>query len=311
MYHYTRYTYATLADSEASIPVWQDGFPTEAASHPFFMHGLLALAALHIALEDPTGPKIYVDNALQHYTFALTMYRPELINVTERNCHALFGFSSVATLISFAVSMASQHTGAAVLQDIQDIFNLLKGIHAVVDAARHWIEAGPVADLVRPFIQRETEMPLDAQESLRILTERANSCGESEERVHAYLGAVECLRIFFKNAVYKPDDRTLCLVWPVYVPRPYLEALSERTPMSLAILAHYAIFLYDLRSAWWAGDRGRRVIEAVTASLGSEWAETLIWPSKVISKEQPWGYAGSDQTFKASPPAQTPFTYMP
>ena len=310
MHHYTRHTYATLADLETAIPVWQDGFPTEAASHPFLMHGLLALTALHIALEDLPSHKTYVDHALQHYTFALTLYRPELINLTERNCHALFGFSSVAALISFAVSMASQHTGAAVLQDMHDIFNLLKGIHAVVAAARHWIEAGPVADLVRDFIPRETELPFDVQETLRVLTERVETCGEIEERKQGYVGAIEALRILFRNAVYKPDDRTLSLVWPIMTSRSYIEALSERRPMALVILAHYAIFLYDLRRYWWAGDRGRRVIEAVTGTVSSDWADTLFWPTKVISKEQAWFSVEHEPTFKQSPPAETPFHYI-
>ena len=311
MHHYTRNTYATLADVETAVPVWQDGFPTEAASHPFLMHGLLSLSALHIGLEDTSKHKTYVEHAMQHYTHALTLYRPELINVTQRNCHALFAFSSIAALISFAISMASQHTGTALLQDMHDTFHLLKGVHAVVQVAREWISVGPLADLVREYVQREVELPAEVQESLRILIEQAETCGESEERISGYIAAVEALRAGFKNAVYKPDDRTLSLVWPIMVPRSYIEGLGERRPMALAILAHYAIFLYELRRYWWCGDRGSRLVEAVTGTLSSEWYDTLRWPTRAISRERAWSYEDEHQSFKMSPPdAKSPYEYM-
>lgn len=309
MHHYTRHTYATLVDLETAVPVWRDKFPIEAASHPFLMHGLLSLAALHIAMEDLPSHKTYVDHALQHYTSAITLYRPELINVTQKNCHALFGFSSVAALISLAVSMASHHTGTALLNDIHDIFNLLKGIHAVVEAAREWIKAGPVGDLIRDFVPRETELPSEVEETLRVLHERTGTCGESEERKDGYTGAIEALRMWFKNTVYKPDDRTPSLVWPIMVTRSYIDALAERKPMALAILAHYAIFLYDLRGYWYAGDRGTRIIEAVTGLLSPDWADTLLWPSRYISRRQSWGYTAQEQVFKKSPPPHPPYEY--
>lgn len=318
MHHYTRSTYATLADTDSAVPVWRDAFPTEAASHPFLMHGLLSLAAVHMAMDDLTKHKTYVDRAMQHYTLALALYRPELINVTKHNCNALFGFSCIAAIMSFAVSMASQHTGTALLQDIHDTFQLLKGIHAVVEAARPELEVGPLADLLRQFVPRETELPPEVQKTLHVLTERVHTCGESEERKAAYIHSIETLRAVYKNAVFKPDDRTLCLVWPIAVQRPYIDALAERQPMALVILAHYAIFLYDLRRFWWAGDRGPRIVEAVTGLLSPDWFDTLQWPSKTISKEEPcqWGYDDPEHTFKMSPPLQMspslhpPYEYM-
>ena len=310
MHHYTRHTYATLADLDSAVPVWRDSFPTEAASHPFLMHGLLSLTALHIALQDLASHKVYVDHALQHYQYAITLYRPELINVTQRNCHALFGFSSVAAIISFGVSMASQHTGVALLQDMHEIFNLLKGIHAVVMAAQDWIAAGPLADLVRPYVIRETELPEEVEDTLRVLSEKVEVCGESEDRKAGYHATIDTLRTGFRNNVFKPDDRTISLVWPIMVPRIYIDALSEKKPMALAILAHYAVFLYDLRKYWWAGDRGRRMIEAVTGSLSPEWADALVWPSRCISKEEAWSYSAQMQTLNMSPPSQSPYEYM-
>ena len=341
MHHYTRYTYATLADLDSAVPVWRDGFPTEAASHPFLMHGMLSLAALHVALQDglpmPVPPppppalqqqrvqsppsqshyqhaqhKIYVDHALQHYTSALTLYRPELINVTRRNCNALFAFSSIAAIISFGVSMTSGHMGLALLQDMHDIFNLLKGIHAVVSAAREWIVEGPLVDLVREFIPRETELPQEVKDTLRILTERIETCGESEDRKNGYHHTLGVLRTWFKNYVYQPDARTRSLVGPFLVPRSYIEALSEKQPMALAILAHYAVFLYDLRAYWWAGDRGVRTVEAVTAILSSEWRDALVWPTKCVGRGEGWAHiARRENSIKMSPPAQKPYDLMP
>lgn len=282
LHHYTRHTYETISDLDHVLPVWQDAAPQEAVSHPFLMHGLLSLAAFHIALTEPSKYKAYADRAMQHYTLALTLYRPVLSNVDQSNCHALFAFSSVAAILAFALSMASRHTHADILQDMNDAFQMLRGIHAVVAMAGEWIVKGPMTPMVRQYVAKEFELPPETQKHLRILEERVYMCEESEERVNGYLAAIATAKNAMQNIGADPDDKTLAFTWPIMVPRPYIEAFLDRTPMSLAILALYAVLLHDIRYYWWCGDRGLRVIEAVRSALDESWDDALHWPVELI-----------------------------
>ena len=283
MHHYTRLTYLTITDLEYTIPTWQDAMPKEALSHPFLMHGILSLAAFHIAVLQPQKRKAYIDRGMQHYTLALTLYREVLMNSNQNNCHALFAFSSLGAIISFAVSMVSRHTHGAIIQDIQDTFSMLRGIHAVVMVTRHWIQHGPMSTLLRGYTAKDYDLPIACQEYLQTLEDRVRSSEPDEERSNAYLEAIEVGRKALKNVAVDPNDKTLAFTWPIMVSRPYFDALHERRPLALAVLGLYGVILHDVRMYWWAEDRGMKLIEAVHASLDETWEDVIRYPISLMN----------------------------
>jgi hypothetical protein len=60
------------------------------------------------------------------------------------------------------------------------------------------------------------------------------------------------------------------------------ELLSERRPVSLVIIAYYAVLLKIGAGLWWVGRLPEALIEQVTTSLGEEWAEFISWPRSMI-----------------------------
>ena len=128
---------------------------------------------------------------------------------------------------------------------------------------------------------------------------RVEDCGETEERKQGYRGAIDVLRIAFQNVAYAPDDRTLGVTWPIMIPKPYMDGLADRTPMALALLAHYAVLLFDLRMHWWAGDRGLRILEVVSTEMPPEWMDTLFWPNDIISNGRKITFTMHDQEMKS------------
>lgn len=282
MHHYTRHTYLTVTDLEDTMPTWQDAMPKEAFTHPFLMHGLLSLAAFHIAVLEPGKHKIYIERGMQHYTQALNLYREVLTNTNRENCNALFAFSSLGAIISFAVSMVSRHTHNAIIKDMKDTFSMLRGIHTVVMVTREWVQHGPMSTLLRRYVAKPFELPDACKEYLMILEDRVIRNETSEERRRAYLEAIEVGRNALKNSAYDPNDKTLAFTWPIMVSRPYIDALQDGQPAAIAVLGLYGVILHDVRNYWWAADRGIRLIEAVSVTLDDTWEETLQYPLSLM-----------------------------
>ena len=55
MHHFTSSTCFQLADSTKEAGLWQITIPKMAFHHPFLLHGLLALAALHLGSDQSDG----------------------------------------------------------------------------------------------------------------------------------------------------------------------------------------------------------------------------------------------------------------
>ena len=52
--------------------------------------------------------------------------------------------------------------------------------------------------------------------------------------------------------------------------------------MALVILAHFAVLLHCVSAQWWAGERGKRLAEAIEQELNDEWKPAVQWPIDAI-----------------------------
>ena len=122
----------------------------------------------------------------------------------------------------------------------------------------------------------------DIEVALKELEVRCRAATADETDREMYIAAIEELRESFHKQAVNPLDRAPAVSWPILVPRAYIDALSNHQPTALVILAYYAVLLHDLRVCWWAGDRGVKIVEAVSGSVEEVWAETLKWPAEKI-----------------------------
>ncbi|PGH19549.1 hypothetical protein AJ80_03885 [Polytolypa hystricis UAMH7299] len=121
-------TSQSLAHMNEHTELWTSIVPREGLSHPFIMHGILAISALHIAytktqealLSPPSSSlssaaaittasvRHYTAIAAQHQSHALSLFRPLLSqpanNINRDNCDALFVFSCLLSVLAFAFS---------------------------------------------------------------------------------------------------------------------------------------------------------------------------------------------------------------
>jgi hypothetical protein len=72
------------------------------------------------------------------------------------------------------------------------------------------------------------------------------------------------------------------LWWSFQIPAEFLELLEARRPFALVILAHYAVILHHLKSSWWMGDWGNRILQEIGNILEPESTATRHQMQPVI-----------------------------
>lgn len=136
MNNWTAFTWETLVDQPERLKdLWQSQAVTEAYSQPFLMHGILALSALHLAslsYNRPEKSREHRAAALRHHDQALALFRPLLSKITAHNCHAIFGFSALLVVLSFALpGFPFEENTKSPVEELLMIITLLKGVQGM------------------------------------------------------------------------------------------------------------------------------------------------------------------------------------
>jgi len=289
MRHYALTTSLSLAGGPAFTSIWQDLIPSEAESNPFLMHGLLAITALDLAHSHPARQQFYFVLAARHQDMAITLFRPTLNGITEENSSAVFAYSGVAAIIAFAMPQVSGVPPSDVVADLLEIFKLVRGVHAVINAAWGWIDRGSLAPLIR-FERGMTIVPAPAEvvDALQVLEERNKLSTEDELVREVYSSVIKNLRSAFEhqraNVCNNVSRRAPVFSWPILVTSAYPIALARREPMALAILAHYGVIIHSIRDSWWFGTWGSWIVNAVSGALPEEWQPSIQWPKDKIAE---------------------------
>lgn len=136
MNNWTASTWETLIDQKDKYgDMWQRTAPVEAVSHPFLMHGILALSALHLASAAHTSHEKIREHraaALRHHDQAIALFRPILNKITALNCHTIFAFSGLHVILSFALpGFPLDKSTKSPVEELLMIITLLKGVQGM------------------------------------------------------------------------------------------------------------------------------------------------------------------------------------
>lgn len=255
--------------------------------HEFLLRGILAVAALHLADLNPAESSSYQLKATDHQNRSLALAQDELANPSIYNCHALFLFSCLVILMTFAGPRQADG-GKSFDKNLLDWFYVLRGCNSVLQL--HWSDLEN--SFCYPFLQEvkrsETHAAHVADESDRII-DLQRLCHRIEDRdvSRAYSLAIhELLNAYTQCWFLRRDGRPWIIaafVWPNVLPQQYLELLGDNTPESLVILAHFSILIHWSEFDWFFRGWARDLVDRIKASLSEEWHEYLKWPEEVVS----------------------------
>ncbi|KAK2760415.1 hypothetical protein FQN54_002485 [Arachnomyces sp. PD_36] len=294
LHHFTITTSITISHNRSVQEVWQHLAPQEAFSHPFLMHGLLAISALHIAYLRPESVGKYHNLAIEHYTSAMSLFRIVLDELSPDNAVPAFLLSSLLVCISSAMpkdptqQLAPPLSSTDPLQYIFGTFHLKRGIKQVLSKSWPWVKDSALSPIFKvEFNDAETRLPSQEEAALSIIVERVEAESESEESKAIYLGAIRELRRCYPFENWDRAVQGLVFAWPVVVSAEFFQEMVDRKPLAMAILCYYGILMDASSHMWWIGDGGKRLVSATTELLGPEWERLTKWATARVGLAYP------------------------
>ncbi|KAF7898330.1 hypothetical protein EAF00_004776 [Botryotinia globosa] len=169
MRHFVTETCLTFSCKNSFQNLWRTTIPKMASDHPFMMHGLLNISALHLAFLNPAKRDLYLAPAIRHHDICLSLYRSELHSITSDNCAAMFICSILIYIGALAFPICSNNPSPSMPSDYShlqqqqqlnspiqlasSLFTLLQGAFTVLQISWHWIENSAISALLKNRFQ--------------------------------------------------------------------------------------------------------------------------------------------------------------
>jgi hypothetical protein len=258
-----------------------------AIATPYLMHEMLALHGLRLFAKD-TSRRDLMARALFHQSEALRLVQQHLIAAAQEHALALFLFTSYAAVCALAEpALCGIHNDSPdPLEKMLHGFQLSRGIVLIVDP--YWSELRQtwVWPVVRSQIEAGSDLVPRAQDVPNYTYLRCLAFGlENESARKACVEAIEFTLSSISLVQQRKDDRMsrrLVTSWPIETGTEFHALLTERRPVSLVILAYYAVLLKLGTGLWWIGKWPEALLNHISAILGEEWAEFLKWPKMIV-----------------------------
>ena len=260
--------------------------------HPYLMHGILALSALHMATLQPDRRAEFTAKAALHEQHALPVFRTAVSNLSKENSHAIFAFS--ALVVHYAQAIATKPSGSETSDpSTADIlpawFSLERGTKSLLLKIRPWLEDGPFSSLFQ-----DRGLPLDCTLNpddgyftviLPLLSPSTTVVTKDEEELLICRAALQELR---KEAAlpYSPyhtlGAKVIPLIWPIAVSEKYINLVHSGYPKALIVLAYFCVLLHQAESSWHLQNQAEQILEAITQRLEKSWIPWLEWPRQRV-----------------------------
>ena len=265
---------------------WQVLVPREGLRHDYLLHGVLAMAALNIAMaSQDRGCSDYVNTALEYQNLASSSFRAELSNVTEANSQAIFAFSLITMILSLALpQFMTDHPEPISMLDSQVLhYELIRGVGLIVQSSRDWLEGGPLIRNAErynslPFgdLDADTQAAIDR---LNAVNEERHDLARMESRaakaqaisIHAACQkAILYLEECFARIV-EPLQRGYALAWLGLAGPEYVSAIKQKNAVALLIMMHWGVLAerasYDV---WWAQSAGKNLVKEISDIIAAD-----------------------------------------
>jgi Fungal Zn(2)-Cys(6) binuclear cluster domain/Fungal specific transcription factor domain len=308
MHHFTAFTAVRMSDIPTTNQLWTTVIPQIGFRHPFLLHGILSMAALH-RRTDPAATEFQqaalLDLARDHQQQALSEYIPLLGNITSDNCHALFAFSQIIAAVSYALLHLArgQNTAQDFVQGIVAVFDLLIGSVVIAFEAKEALRRGELASLMGhgPSLLDWNMAPLsdEPEAALAALVDRVQNMSPGSRlspdsgsgaagmpgQGEYYVSAIQKLHPLFPRHPQSTPRISTVIGWPVFLDASYIALLRREEHAALVVLAYYGVTLYKLNECWWLQGLGASLVLAVSEIVGEEWKGYLNWPRNEVLGE--------------------------
>lgn len=261
----------------------------------YVLHAILATAALHRAMQRPEERRNLALRASAHQHAALRAVQPVIASGTSSagDSKAMFAFSCFTAVYSLgeATVLAALGEEAHPVDSIIASIGLMRGISTIIMPHMYMLFTSPLKPLfesdhqalleaIQPRVEKLPQMRdfidlIDTHESMR---------GEGEDTRTTCLDAfVKCqgFIILLRDADEHLEPRWVH-TWPFTIDEAFFRLLKSKHPMSLVVLANFAVMMHLIDGCWWLQGWSVRLLTAIESYLGDMMAYALLWPKEMI-----------------------------
>ncbi|KAI9369307.1 hypothetical protein BJX61DRAFT_536528 [Aspergillus egyptiacus] len=273
-------TYRSVSRNSTVECIWQAVVPREAMQHPFLMHGILALSALHLAVtsNDDTRED-YIRTSKTHQNQALLGLSRAAAKLKPYHCNAAFILSNIMMIYSFALPETEGETpGRSALDELYQVFTTTRQSVDLLANITDWVGNGELKPLLQ-YDKGQPKMPDTSRLAIMSLTQ-LNAKLARQDPDHdreVYDTTIKHLGSSLDKVSRGGETMIVAFQWIFQVPSKFMELFRQREPFALVILAHYAVIIHFLRRHWWMGDWAARLIRNIGEHLDATWRNSISW----------------------------------
>ncbi|GAB1316845.1 hypothetical protein MFIFM68171_07055 [Madurella fahalii] len=277
LHHFTTSTFKTFSTRDETERLWQVEVPKQAFAHVFLLHHILALSAYHLAHLHPQRRQAHSLRASQHQSLGIRGMRMALTRITADNCHALFASASFLFICALASS-----TAEPTIDDLVDVFLLVKGIGSVLSSSDATIRSGPLSEL---FVRRGPAERLNPTLNRVVLALEDFSDQldktQSDERVWDIIHT-EAKRLATAireaSAASKDSEYRVVAAWPILMMDDLVPLLRQRNHAALALVSYYCVVFHEAELQYWFMKGWTSgVIRDILKTIESPWNQHSAW----------------------------------
>ncbi|KAF7589976.1 hypothetical protein BBP40_003467 [Aspergillus hancockii] len=273
-------TYRSISRNKAVEWIWHAVIPREAMRHPFLMHGILALSALHLAFTSSGATKeSYLVTARSHRSQARIGLAKVQDNVNESNSQAVFALVNILVVFAFALPLTTEPLEEQTpLDELCEVFRLTRASTDTITTAFDLVSEGEMEQLVQ-VDDRPPLMPDTSRLAIMSLS-RMNmrlAIQKPEHEKEVYDTAIQHLGTSLDKLARGGEIMIVAFEWIFQIPPRFIDLLRERQPFALIVLAHYAVIMHSLRGHWWVGEWAARLISQIGQHLCAESKQSINW----------------------------------
>ncbi|KAI0835137.1 hypothetical protein F5Y06DRAFT_276801 [Hypoxylon sp. FL0890] len=295
LHHWSTSCAATMSTAPWMSQIWQVAIPKIGFQHPYLMHAILAVSALHIAYLAPANRRDLTIDAATHYHEAIMGFREVIAVINEQNCDAMFATSVINMFYVFAITGRDDDVSEPNLTKELEVLDakwihMVRGCGAILVPAFDFVSRGPLSPLLEIGDWNTLDPDQDPSEHdgrLLALKEIWGNEQTDQERNAAYDQTLHRLR----QTLHWMDHEAVSgsriswagpFIWLHVIPGAYLELLWQRQPPALVLFAYFGALVHRLDGFWWAKGWGRKIVGAVDKFLGSYWRSRIEWPLEIV-----------------------------
>jgi hypothetical protein len=267
---------------------WQIVVPKLALRFGYLRNAIMAIAAMHIALEsDPSPPSAspYLIAALEYHNAASQAFRDassQGMEPTGTNDNtkftAIFAFTVIN--LAFVLGLSQVKEDVSIIEYTTTLFGLLHSIGSVILSNLDDFAKGPLPVSLDTFsesrrrgLDENTKMEFAR---LRGIEDRASNSHDDEANRHAIDWLEKCFEFF------ADDHRDTALIWPMMLDAKFARALeSGDDDVCRLLLLHWAVLLHRFgRGESFAARLGARLADELSNSISRKdehWEESIQW----------------------------------